>query len=55
MRYNDGTTELYDMERDPQQITNRSADPQLSQVIDDLARRLDERLAKVKDLSKRKK
>ncbi|MCP4886494.1 MAG: sulfatase [Planctomycetaceae bacterium] len=55
MRYNDGTTELYDMERDPQQITNRSADPQLSQVIDDLARKLDERLGKVKDLSKRKK
>jgi iduronate 2-sulfatase len=55
MRYNDGTTELYDMERDPQQLTNRSADPQLSQVIDDLVRRLDERLAKVKDLSKRKK
>ena len=55
MRYSDGTTELYDMAHDPQQITNRSADPRLSQVIDDLTHRLDARLSQVQDLSKHKK
>jgi len=54
-RKDDGTTELYDMDRDPGQITNLANVAELSNVVKELTERLDERLSVVKDLSNRKK
>jgi N-acetylglucosamine-6-sulfatase len=38
--YVNGEKELYDLARDPHELTNRAADPGLAPVRDDLARRL---------------
>lgn len=47
MRYSDGTTELYDMRDDPDQITNQSNDPRLRDVVAELDQTLNRRLAEV--------
>lgn len=44
MRYNDQTKELYDMEADPDQITNLANDAEHRGVVDELDRKLDARL-----------
>lgn len=44
MRYNDGKTELYDMQTDPQQFNNLSGDPQHAEQVAKLEERLQQRL-----------
>lgn len=51
MRYQDGSTELYDMKYDPDQITNRAKDSEISDVKRLVDLKLEERLREVKDIS----
>ena len=45
MQYNDGTQEMYDMEKDPGQFTNLAADPKHSATLQQQAAQLKARLA----------
>ena len=44
MRYQDGTSELYDMRKDPHQLTNLAADPKFRPVLQEHERMLRKRL-----------
>ena len=44
MRYRDGTEELYDMRKDPQQFTNQVTNPEYAVVLQQIAAQLDARM-----------
>jgi len=46
MRYRDGTEELYDMRKDPQQFTNQVTNPEYAVVLQQIGAQLDARLEK---------
>ena len=52
MRYSDGSSELYDMRRDPGQISNLASKPEYGETVSALDQRLNERLRSVVDWSK---
>ena len=44
MRYNDGTEELYDMNKDRLQFTNQATNPEYSSIFKQMQKQLDARI-----------